>query len=296
MSQLGHVTLLLAALLAVPGEARELKIAAWNIEHLAERNGEGCRPRQETDYEEVRKYVRKLDADVIALSEIDGAKAAARVFDPAIYVIEMGEQAPRPGYECRRDDPKSPISTQQHVGFAIKKGVPYQRNQNLVELDVNGTNSLRWGVDITLKGQTPLRLLAVHLKASCPNQPLGTDSPDCRTLKRQQPILEEKWIEERFKAGEAFAVLGDFNRHLLTPNDEFWRLTNDGEPKGLNLTSITGKREAVCSKKYRKRIDHIVVDERAKPLVKPNSFQVITYNKADNPSDHCPITAVFDLR
>jgi endonuclease/exonuclease/phosphatase family metal-dependent hydrolase len=291
----GIIAALSVALSAIPANARDLKIAAWNIEHLAERNGEGCRLRQEVDYEEVRTYVRKLDADVVALSEIDSAAAAARVFDPATYTIEMGAQPPRPGYRCKRDDPSSPISTQQHVGFAIKKGIAYQRNPNFVELDVNGANSLRWGVDVTLTGAKPLRLLAVHLKASCPGDPLDTDTDDCRTLRKQQPILEEQWMEQRYKAGEAFVVLGDFNRRLLRPNDEFWRLTNDGKPKGLKLTSIVGKNEAQCSSKYRDRIDHIVVDGRAKPLVKANTFEVMTFAAGENPSDHCPISTTFKL-
>ncbi len=43
-----------------------LRVATWNIEHLAERDGEGCRPRKEADYALLRRHADALNADVIA--------------------------------------------------------------------------------------------------------------------------------------------------------------------------------------------------------------------------------------
>jgi len=286
---------LAASLIAAPSVARDLKISAWNMEHLAEHNGEGCRPRQDKDYESARKYVRVLDADIIAVQEVSSSGAVARIFDPDKYNIEVATQDLRAGYECDRNDPNSGKSTPQLTGFAIRKGITYKRNADFEALDVSKNHSLRTGVDITVKGQKPFRLLSVHLKASCPSQTLTGDKRDCQTLLKQQPILEEQWMEERYRAGEAFIVLGDFNRHLLTQGDEFWALTNDGEPAGLKLKSLSASKEAQCSKKYPKRIDHIVVDDRANAMVKANSFQVLTFADGDNPSDHCPISAFFRL-
>jgi endonuclease/exonuclease/phosphatase family metal-dependent hydrolase len=275
--------------------ARDLKIAAWNIEHLAERSGEGCRPRQDADYEALRKYVRQLDADVIAIQEIGGEAAAARVFDPARYKVEVAQQRLRAGYECDRNDPDSGLSTPQLTGFAIRNGIDYKRNPDFEALDVSENNSLRSAVDITLTGRQPVRLLSVHLKASCPSQPLTGTKRDCQVLNRQQPILEEQWMEARYLNREAFVVLGDFNRHLLTPGDQFWGLTNDGQPQGLKLSALSSKNEPICDQKYPKRIDHIVVDDRAKALFKADTFKVMTYAPGDMPSDHCPISAVIQV-
>ena len=55
-----------------------LKVASWNIEHLAERDGEGCSPRTEADYARLRDHVRALDADVIAFQEVQNKTAAER--------------------------------------------------------------------------------------------------------------------------------------------------------------------------------------------------------------------------
>ncbi len=282
-------------LLAAPTFAADLKIAAWNMAHFAEHNGEGCRPRQDQDYEVARKYVRLLDADIVAVQEVASPGAVGRIFDPAKYNIEVATQDLRAGYECDRNDPESGKSTPQLTGFAIRKGIKYERNPDFEALDVSKNHSLRTGVDITVKGQKPFRLLSIHLKASCPSQPLTGDKRDCQTLLKQQPILEEQWMQARYQAGDAFIVLGDFNRHLLTQGDEFWALTNDGEPAGLKLKSLSAIREAQCTKKYPKRIDHIVVDDRANAMVKPNSFQVLTFANGGDPSDHCPISATFKV-
>lgn len=41
-----------------PPPAGALKVATWNIEHLAEKDGEGCRPRTEADYVLLRRHER----------------------------------------------------------------------------------------------------------------------------------------------------------------------------------------------------------------------------------------------
>ena len=90
---------------ASPADARKLKIATWNIEHLAEANNSGCEPRDNADYRKIGQIVdNELKADIIAFQEIESAKAAARVFDPSNYNIEISKRTPRPDNrkpECR---------------------------------------------------------------------------------------------------------------------------------------------------------------------------------------------------
>jgi hypothetical protein len=70
-----------------PSSGPAIKLAAWNIEHLAEADGSGCRPRTEADYAAVRAYVAELDADVIAFQEVESKAAAERGFDLATYTV-----------------------------------------------------------------------------------------------------------------------------------------------------------------------------------------------------------------
>ena len=100
-----------------------LKVASWNLEHLAERDGEGCAPRTEADYARLREHAIALGADVVAFQEVQNRAAAERVFDPALYDVVMSGRSPstRSG-ECR-GRPGLFIQNQA-VGFAIRKGIP----------------------------------------------------------------------------------------------------------------------------------------------------------------------------
>ena len=69
--------------------AATLTLASWNMEHLAEHNGTGCRPRTDADYAAMRAYADALQADVIAFQEVESRAAAERVFD-----LLMGSDVP----------------------------------------------------------------------------------------------------------------------------------------------------------------------------------------------------------
>ena len=77
---------------AVPTPRSSITLASWNMEHLAERNGSGCRPRTDADYAAMRAYVDKLAADVIAFQEVESQAAAERVFGPSVYTIEIAQR------------------------------------------------------------------------------------------------------------------------------------------------------------------------------------------------------------
>jgi endonuclease/exonuclease/phosphatase family metal-dependent hydrolase len=110
-----------------------LKIVSWNLEHLAERNGQGCCPRTDVDYAELRRHADALAADVIALQEVESKVAAEQVFDPAGYDVVMSARPQsRRGGTCY-GKPGQSIG-HQAVGFAIRKGVSWTRNDDLSAL------------------------------------------------------------------------------------------------------------------------------------------------------------------
>jgi endonuclease/exonuclease/phosphatase family metal-dependent hydrolase len=276
-------------------EAQGLKLATWNLEHLAEADGQGCRPRTEADYAKLRAYAEMLDADVIALQEVESAAAAARVFDPAKYEIVMsGQPYPPPSGTCGGDSAQT--FRPQRTGFAIRKGIAFKVNAPLEALDVGREGRpLRWGVDVTLEGKQPLRLLGVHLKSGCSAGNAPSDD-DCPPLMAQVPIVEG-WIDARESAGEAFAILGDFNRRLKPADAEVWQTWDDGDPKGLDLHIAAleaegGPRSPGCDGgRYPDFIDHVVLSDRAFKRWDTASFAELVYAERGDamPSDHCPV-------
>ena len=266
--------------------APTLTLASWNMEHLAEQDGSGCRPRTEADYAAMRAYVEALDADVIAFQEVESRAAAERVFDPARYTIEIEQRVGtgRKG-ECGGGDRAGLTVNAQRTGFAIRKGLSFDRQPDVTDLQA-GNPDLRSGVDVIVRptGGKPMRLLSVHLKAGCS---AGDRNEACAALFEQVPAME-RWIDARATEGVRFAVLGDFNRRLVMPADTAWAEWDDASPANADLSRASGDQSARCNPRYRDFIDYIVLDRRAAAdLV---AFDEKTF-AADALSDHCAITA-----
>lgn len=270
-----------------------LRLATWNLEHLAETNGVGCRPRQDADYAELRRHADALNADVIALQEVESKAAAERVFDPARYDVVMSGRPPSGrGGGCY--GPPGQLIRHQAVGFAIRKGIRWVRNPDATDLAL-GNPDLRWGVDITVAGPNPLRLLAVHLKSGCNTGRSATD-PDCPVLFAQLPVLE-RWIDSRAQASEPYAVLGDWNRRLAARDDQFFGALDREQQPGADLELADKGRGATCKARYREFIDHIVAGPKVAARIVPGSFAEYVYGvpEADHPSDHCPVSVLIKL-
>ncbi|WP_440223043.1 endonuclease/exonuclease/phosphatase family protein [Dokdonella sp. MW10] len=273
--------------------AAPLKIASWNMEHLAETDGTGCKPRTEPDYAALRAYTATLDADVVVFQEVESQAAAERVFTPDRYVVVMSTR-PDSGRHgpCRRGGDAGGLTIRrQSVGLAIRKGIAFARNPDLEALGV-GNPDLRWGVDVTIARGEPVRLLGVHLKSGCAR---GDSGEACEVLFDQVPVLQH-WIEARAAEGTAFAILGDWNRRLALAGDPVWKQLGEAMPAGRALTDAAGGRGATCKQRFPDYIDHIVLDPQAAARMQAGSFEEFAYGvpEAEHPSDHCPIAVRLD--
>lgn len=269
--------------------ARPLRLASWNLEFLAEKDGAGCEPRTAADYQAMRRIADSLDADVIAFQEAETPAAAARVFDPARYVIVMEARAGNPSGTCGGQHPDTPF-IRQAVGFAIRKGLAFDRNPDVTSLML-GNPQLRSGIDITLKakGHAPIRLLGIHLKSGCFS---GSSAKPCATLLQQVPALEA-WIDNTAAGPVRFAVLGDWNRRLAQADDQVWTEIDDGDPANADLRLADFGTPPGCDPRYDSFIDHIVLDRRA--AADMTGFTETHYARQEKHySDHCPVAVTID--
>lgn len=274
-----------------PVSTATITLASWNMEHLAEANGSGCRPRTDADYAAMRAYADALAADVIAFQEVESKAAAERVFDPARYTIEIEQRVGtgRKG-ECGGSDRAGLTVNAQRTGFAIRKGLAFERQPDVTDLQV-GNPDLRSGVDLVVRPArgTPVRVLSVHLKAGCTS---GDRNDACPVLFQQVPVLE-RWIDSRAAEGTRFAVLGDFNRRMVMPGDAVWADWDDASPANADLARASGDQSARCNPRYKDFIDYIVLDRRAAADLL--AFEEATYT-GESLSDHCAIAARLSLR
>lgn len=289
LHRLALLALLLLGVQAPMSRAQEVKLATWNIAWLTLRPlgdpdlPRSLQPRSQADLDLLARYARQLDADVIALQEVDGPEAAARVIDPRAYAF----------FFARENDV-------QRTGFAVRRAaLRATQNEDLAALDLraNARRSLRRGTDITVhaaSGGAPLRLLSIHLNAGCNSGPLDRADGECETLARQSEILAG-WIAARRREGVAFAVMGDFNRRMSGPSDDMLRALAG---PGTTLVRTTEGASDPCwagPRGPRPFIDHILLGGGAERLWARDSLRVLAYAEReasyrDRLSDHCPVS------
>ena len=271
-----RVLILLILLLPIPGRAADVKIATWNLDWLTTRQA-GDRglpadvvPRSAEDFDVLATYARELSADVVAIEEVDGWGAAAKLFPRDLYSIHM-----------TRDH------VVQRVGIVVRRGLRYDANPDVTDLALS---HLRSGADITLHfGSADLRILAIHLKKGCRDKPLQkARDKACMELGSQVPALTA-WIAARQQEGVPFLVLGDFNRSM-DGKDALIASLRQAAP----LARATEGHSSPCwgNESF---IDHILAGGAAASWLKPDTLRVLTFRETDpvmkdRISDHCPVS------
>jgi len=282
----------------------ELKIATWNLEWFmtpetmraltpactpADAPRDGARravpcdvahelARSREDIAALRKHARALDADVIALQEVDGPEAARLVF-PDYQFCFSGRIAV------------------QNNGFAIRRGLPYACAADVTELSMN--DDVRRGVELRLFPGTAqeLRLLSVHLKSGCARESLDSSRASCGELSRQVPVLE-RWIDAQAADHRPFAVLGDFNRDLRREpaGPSIWAEIDDANPPDADLVNTAeGQAFQNCmnSQTFSGYIDYILLGRQMARGLVDGSFGRELFPPKDAQrrklSDHCPV-------
>lgn len=299
MKKLISLCTLALAFLSVTTFAQTLKVASWNIAWLGSHE---YNKRSASDYQELARYAKQLDADVIAMQEVESAEWAKKVLG---------------------DDYEFFFTTKdwvQRVGVAVRKSSGYKADAiEYIELD---QGLARRGMDVTLtKGDKSVRLLAVHMKSGCFDKALDQASiakmPNtnekeayaktaCAELAKQAIPLEA-WVDARAKEGIPFILLGDFNRRFVrdialnhSEIQGLWQAIDDEGAEALWAPTI--KAESKCwGGYYKDYIDHIIFDPKAKVRYVENSFDQLVFEQkysreiSQKLSDHCPISVELAL-
>ncbi len=275
------VAVVLLACAAVPASARVIKVATWNLDWLTLRHTgdpslpNDVRTRDPADFTLLAGYASRLDADVVAIEEVDGPAPASLLFPADRYQILMTGDG-----------------VVQRVGLVVRQDIAVVRHPDVAALDVEprAAHRLRSGLDATLSiDGAPLRVLAVHLKSGCWSaREDGEGKPACRDLTRQISVLVD-WVAARRREGTPFLVLGDLNRRLAADARVLTSLD-----AAAPLVSATSGLSSPCWE-GEDFIDQILAGGAAASWIQPGSLRVMTYRGAelsqkDRLSDHCPVS------
>ena len=278
-----------------PGDT--VRVATYNLEHFVDAFDSpyiGARRESQADVLEVDRRnrlaiqaLRALDADVIALQEIEGEGLARALVDSL---------APDLGYRfvASADDadwymnvvvlsrlPLGPLTTFADAatpipGFQDEGGRPEATDL---------ANHRMLAVDVYARPGYTFTLVAAHLKA-------GRSDRD-EAWRTGQAGLLHAWLGQRFRDPEAANVLfaGDLNATPGTPS--FAALLNTDRARGpvrfLDPLAGTGAFSHPADEPAR-RLDHVLVSDGAARETVPGSAAVrVPIDDARRLSDHLPV-------
>jgi endonuclease/exonuclease/phosphatase family metal-dependent hydrolase len=262
----------------VDAHSASFGVASWNMQFL-DVPGRGPDRRSAEDYAALARYVKGLNAQVIAVQEVASLEALALVFPASEYAYHLAH-----------------AGGVQRSGFVYKKRLKALAHPDLGELALG---DLRAGADLSVfVGAREVRMLSLHLKAFCVQGALSRDDKACRKLQAQVPVLEG-WIDARAREGVPFVVAGDFNRALAEPRDALFAELDDHDPSGLVLSQAGPHHTSGCGKKPKPAVDHVLLGGVA-GFLRPSQFAELPYSEEDRLagrklSDHCPIRVTLSL-
>ena len=265
---------------ALPG-LQPLRIGAWNLEHFGRRNDP---PRKDEDVQAVADYIRELDVQVLAVSEINGAKPLQDLVrrigpDWKFVVGTSGSLGPdgqiAPGVLW--DDSKVELITAGELSelqTRLSEGLVFHR------IPVTACFRCR-------AGGPDFRVISVHLKA-------GRSPEDFQRREGELKALRDylgKLVADPDEDND-IVVLGDFNHSHTAPKAEI--LTN-----GAFANFLADRQASQSIIHFDRQIDHIV------PLgsfeeIDTRSFRVHNEGLRNKEawrnrySDHFPVTATLE--
>lgn len=341
----------------IQAAAADFTLGNWNIQTLVYPGDPKTvfpddHIRSQQDYADLVRWRDAVSADVLFLQEVTSPAALDAVFpvaegwehcisgqfaeaegqNIAPVCTRNGMTALKPTAATRVQYPAvalRPSSQLKLISAADYKPLD-------VTFDDNGTiRRIRWGLDVTIQSPAgpTLRVLDVHLKSGCFddfisfrlwNTDPATGQPASRACDTigQQMFPLRKWIEAREIAGEAWMIVGDFNRRLdAQPGaipDEVWialtgysadKTGQDRDPRSdIQLFRQPYENISTCWREFRQPnpsgianpdgynilpIEFFIYGTRAATMIVPESEKQIPWpnpTPADKVrlSDHCP--------
>ncbi|WP_336945434.1 endonuclease/exonuclease/phosphatase family protein [Asaia sp. HN010] len=265
-------------------EAASVKIATWNLDWLTLFPDStpglpvNIPHRSAQDWAALAQIATRLNADIVAVQEVSNAAALRRLFPSPDDTLLLT---------------MAPIA--QNVGLVLRAPWRILAHEELSALDrspFHGGHALRPGLDVIVgNGKDTLHLLVVHLKSGCWDRTWKENGHSCPVL-REQIDLIANWMTERDDEGDAYIVLGDFNRRLTLHDPYFTQMT-----QGLAPILVTSGFASPCEGgNY--FIDHILLGGEAKNRLIKDSLRVLTYRPEESGltlSDHCPVSVRLTL-
>lgn len=277
------------------GAAETLRIATYNLANynLTDRQIEGAfltkYPKPEREKSALRKIIKRIDADVLALQEIGGEpflrelqrdlKSEGMDY-PYAEVITAVDDTRKVAVLSRR--PLAAVTKHDDLDFKYFEGR---------ELVKRGMLEVRFNL-----AQGEVTLFVVHFKSPLTER---SDDPGAEMRRGREATAARDRVLERFPDPSVakFVVLGDFN---AGPEDRAVRaFRTRGDLQISHLLPVEDSRGESWTHLYRRndvysRVDHIMISPGLKQVTKTTKGTIEDGPDTLSASDHRPV--VFDLK
>lgn len=270
----------------------ELTIATYNVLNLFDdlddpyHADEGTPGKPRAELERVAKVLRKIDADVIALQEVENRWYVERFLE--VFLPNLGYEVVHfEGNDLRGIDvcllsrvPIGPVRSYRHVRFPDATGKTRRFSRDLV------------AVELQPAGAAPLEVWVLHLKSNYGGR------PHAEPIRLGEAQQVRRMLEERFRQNPRarIVVLGDFNDTWESASTQ--ALVGSG-PFALQCFAeslpeeqrITYNREP-----HRSMIDFILCSPALAESYVKNSYRIWPGSVDSQGSDHNPVAARFRVK
>lgn len=283
--------------LAVALAAETLTVATFNVENynLADRMVEGVfrreYPKPEAEKAAVRRVIRAIAPDVLALQEM-GAPP---------FLAELQRDLEREGWPMPHGVVLEAADPARHVAVLSRRPLQDIRHHAEVPVTLLGRPDVvkRGVLEVTIATDAgELTLFVVHLKSRRTERP---DDPQGATQRLREAEAVRELVLRRFPnpARSWYVVAGDLNDTRMSPPVR--ALQARGKRELGQLLPAADSRGQVWTHYYRRedtysRVDYLVPSPALRPLVEGGRGWVHDGDGSEEASDHRAVWARFRLK
>lgn len=267
-------------------------VASYNVLNLFDdfddpaHSDEGTPPKPRAEMARLAARFRELDADVVALEEVENREVLTRFLET--YLIDMGyEVVQLEGNDIRGIDvclvsriPVGRVTSHAHLTFPGPEGSSHRFKRDVL------------AVEILPRGEKPFEVWIVHLQSNFEGKEFA------EPVRLSEATALRGLLDQRLAADRNARILvaGDFND--TWESDALKKIVGAG-PSAFTcfMTELSeGERITYNKAPYRSMIDFILCSPAMAAAYQPGSYRVIPGSVENSGSDHNPISAAFRLK
>ncbi len=267
-----------------------LRVATFNILNLFDdkddpyHDDEGTPPKPRDEMEKVAAKIREVNADVLALQEIEN-RGYLQLFNDAMlrdlgyeHVVCIESNDAR-GIDCAILSrlPVGPVTSYRHLRLENGADAEQHMRRDLLQAEIRPPNC------------PPVQMFVVHLKSKRGGS--ETEAYRIQEAKLARDVMDGLLAKDR---DAMFLICGDFNDTF--ESEPVKTIVGEGRSKLTDFLSDVSKDAVTYNKGRLSMIDYIFASPALAKRYVAKSYKIYPGSVETSGSDHNPVVAEFKLR